>query len=301
MTFLRPLIFLLLFFSQILTAQESQFLETNGNLLHYRTFGTGEPLLIINGGPGMSSEGFVDLAKELSRDRQTIIYDQRGTGLSKMAKIDASTQNMELLVQDLEALRKHLGFEEWTILGHSFGGMLAYAYAAEHPERVKAMIQSSSGGMDLSILSEWDISSALSPTERDSLQYYRIKVASGDNTHATLLKRGEFLAAAYVVDRKHIPVIAERLTQVNHRINSLVWNDLRQKDFDKKEQMREFTKPVLVINGAEDIMGLKIPQDAHDLLPNSKLIILPNTRHYGWLDSEEKYFNTIRVFLKAVE
>lgn len=300
MTFLKCIIFILLFLPQLFWAQKSQSIEVDGNTLHFRTFGTGEPLLIINGGPGMSSEGFEQLAKDLSKDRQTILYDQRGTGLSKMPKIDAASMSMDLLVEDLESLRKHLDLEEWTILGHSFGGMLAYAYAAKYPERVKAMIQSSSGGMDLSILSEWDLSSALTPTDRDSLQYYRVKIATGDNSRATLFKRGKFLASAYVFNREHIPAIAERLTHVNDQINSLIWSDLQQENFDTKAEMSTFKRPVLIINGAEDIMGLDIPQAAQDLLRNSKLIILPHTRHYGWLDAREEYFQAIANFLNNV-
>lgn len=298
MTFLRFLIFSVLFLPQVFWAQESHFMVADGNTLHFRIFGTGEPLLIINGGPGMSSNGFENLAKDLAKDRQTILYDQRGTGLSKMAKIDAASMTMDLLVEDLESLRKHLKLEKWTILGHSFGGMLAYAYAAKHPDRVKAMIQSSSGGMDLKILSDLDLSTALTPIERDSLQYYRIKIATGDNTHATLLKRGEFLAAAYVFKREHIPEIAERLAGVNSLISSLIWNDLQQRNFDTKVHMKDFSSPVLILNGAEDIVGLEIPKTAHDVLPNSEMIIFPQTRHYGWLDAKAEYFNAISDFLE---
>ncbi|MGB7785912.1 MAG: alpha/beta fold hydrolase [Salinimicrobium sp.] len=294
---MRPLLLLLLMLPQLLQAQKSEFFEAHGNVLHYRTFGTGEPLLIINGGPGMSSEGFADLARQLAKDRQTIIYDQRGTGLSKMTKIDASTMSMEFLVQDLESLRKHLGLEEWTILGHSFGGMLAYAYAAKHPERVKIMIQSSSGGMDLSLLSQLNLSAALTPMEQDSLQFYREKIRNGETSEENVLKRAKFLAPAYVYDRKHIPIVAERLTQGNSLINSLIWEDLQQNHFDVKSQMSTFKKPVLIIHGKEDVVGLEIPKKAHQILPNSKLVILPKTRHYGWLDAKEKYFEAVSEFL----
>ena len=301
MTFLKALLVIVFLLPQLLPAQQSQFFEADGNVLHYRIFGTGEPLLIINGGPGMSSEGFVDLAKELSKEQQTIIYDQRGTGLSKMAKIDASSMSMDLLVEDLESLRQHLGIEKWTILGHSFGGMLAYAYAAQHPHRVKAMIQSSSGGMDLSLLSQVNIASALTAMERDSLQFYQQKIRNGDTSHATLLKRGKFLAPAYVNNRSFIPIVAERLTQGNNHINNLLWDDLRENDFDTKPEMQHFQKPVLILHGAIDVVGLEIPSKAHRLLPHSELVILPNTKHYGWLDAKEAYFKAISIFLKQLE
>ena len=300
MTFLRPIIFLMLLLPQLMPAQESQFMEADGNQLHYRIFGTGEPLLIINGGPGMSSEGFVPLAKELSASNRVILYDQRGTGSSKMAKIEASSMKVDLLVKDLELLREHLEFEEWIILGHSFGGMLAYAYAAQYPERVKAMIQSSSGGMDLSLLSQFDITAALTEAERDSLHFYSIKIAGGDTSRATQLKRAEFLAPAYVYDKKHIPVIAERLTQGNSTINSLLWEDMRQSNFDTKSLLQNFSKPVLILHGNNDVIDPELSKEAHQLLPKSRLVILPNTRHYGWLDAKDLYFSAISEFLNGL-
>ncbi|MCY2687326.1 alpha/beta fold hydrolase [Salinimicrobium sp. TH3] len=300
MTFLRPIIFFSLLLPQLSWAQESQFMEADGNLLHYRIFGTGSPLLIINGGPGMSSEGFIPLAKELSANNKVILYDQRGTGHSKMAKIDASSMNIDLLVNDLELLRKHLELEEWIILGHSFGGMLAYAYAAKFPERVKAMIQSSSGGMDLTLFSQFDITAALTATERDSLRFYSEKIASGDTTRATQLKRAEFLAHAYVYNKKHIPVIAKRLTQGNRTINSLLWNDMRQRNFDAKSGLQNFQKPVLILHGENDVVNPELSHQAHQLLPGSRLVLLPNTGHYGWLDAKELYFSAISKFLSGL-
>src|SRR5678810_1381276 len=88
-------------------AQKDGFAESNGVKIYYRTFGTGTPILIINGGPGLNSDGFVDLAKTLSAQNQTIVYDQRGTGKSVM-QIDASSITMELMIDDIENLRKEL-------------------------------------------------------------------------------------------------------------------------------------------------------------------------------------------------
>lgn len=61
-------------------AQQEEIIHTKDSKLYYRVYGKGKPMLIINGGPGMNSDGFVNLAKQLSKDCQTIVYDQRGTG-----------------------------------------------------------------------------------------------------------------------------------------------------------------------------------------------------------------------------
>lgn len=276
---------------------QSNIIEGEGFKIHYQMFGSGDPLLIINGGPGMSSEGFIPLAQELAKNNQTIIYDQRGTGLSTVETIDSSTISIDLMINDIEALRKHLQIDEWTVMGHSFGGMLSYYYATKHPERVTAMIQSSSGGMDLSLLESLNISAALTEMERDSLAFYNAKISGGDNSYQTLLKRGQFLAPAYLYDKKHVPVVAERLTQGNSQVNGIVWQDLQRIGYDTKDDLRKFTKPVLIIHGAQDIVGSEIPETAHEILPLSRLVILEKCRHYGWLDRKEAYFSVIESFL----
>ncbi len=70
--------------------------------------------------------------------------------------------------------------------------------------------------------------------------------------------------------------------------------------FNTKSSMKHFNKPVLIIHGADDIVGLSIPQEAHEILPNSKLVILDRCKHYGWLDREAEYFKAINDFLATV-
>lgn len=298
----RGILLIILVFQNFLNySQESKFIELPGSKIHYQTFGQGNPILILNGGPGMSSEGFIPLAKELSKNHQTILYDQRGTGQSKLEKIDSSTLTMDLMVEDIETLRKHLKIENWVVMGHSFGGMLAYYYASKYPERVKGMIQSSSGGMDLSLLSSLNLTDRLSRKERDSLNFYDQKIAGGDTTYQTRLKRGQFLAPAYLYNKKYAPIIAERLTQGNNQINNLVWANLRAIPFDVKDKMKTFKKPVLILHGSDDIVNRDVAKTAHKILPNSKLVILENSSHYGWLEQKENYFSEIENFLRTLE
>ena len=89
---------LLMLFTSLLTAQKEGLIKGEDGQLHYKIFGEGIPLLIINGGPGFSSEGFIPLAKELSQQYQVILYDQRGTGKSTLPEISTSSITMDLMV-----------------------------------------------------------------------------------------------------------------------------------------------------------------------------------------------------------
>jgi len=292
------LLFLLQYFVSF--SQVGKMIILPNSKIHYETFGEGSPILIINGGPGMSSEGFIPLAKVLSNNNQTIIYDQRGTGLSTMDTVNENTITMDLMLEDIETLRKHLKIETWVVLGHSFGGMLAYYYTTKYPERVKAMIQSSSGGMDLSLLNSLNLTNRLSSTERDSLNFHNAKIAQGDTSYRTRLGRGRFLAPAYLYNKKYVPIIAKRLTQGNSTINNLVWDNLRKIDYDVKKELKFFKKPVLLLHGSDDIVDRKVAETADNILVGSKLIILQNTSHYGWLEQPEQYFGEIEKFLNAL-
>ena len=71
----------------------------------------------------------------------------------------------------------------------------------------------------------------------------------GDTSHYARLEGGQRLAPAYVVDKKYLPVIAERLTQGNSTINRLIWSDLQKINFDCSEKLKAFNRPVLIIQG----------------------------------------------------
>jgi proline iminopeptidase len=267
---------------------------------YYKIFGSGIPMLIINGGPGMNSNGFEPMAKILAKKNQTIVYDQRGTGKSPLKDLNSKTITIKIMADDIESLRKHLKIKKWIVLGHSFGGMLASYYATVYPNSINKLILSSSGGIDLSLLNGPNlITSHLSKIEQDSLQYWNDKIDKGDTSHASRLGRGRALAPAYVYDRKFIPIIAERLTQGNSTINTLVWNDFRKIKFDCKNKLKSFKQPVLIIQGKQDIISKEIAETAHKAFTNSKVILLDNCKHYGWLDAEEKYFSEIESFLKS--
>jgi len=267
---------------------------------YYKILGKGEPLLIINGGPGMNSNGFEGMAKILAETQQTIIYDQRGTGKSELKEINAKTISMKIMADDIEALRKHLKIKKWNILGHSFGGMLASYYATIYPNSINKLVLSSSGGIDLSLLKGPNlIEQNLSKVEKDSMNYWDDKIEKGDTSYTARLGRGRAMAPAYVYDQKYVPVIAERLTQGNSTINGLLWNDMQKMNFDCTAKLKTFKNPVLIIQGKEDVISNEIGELAQKTLPNSKLILLENCRHYGWLDAKEKYFGEINSFLKS--
>lgn len=115
----------------------------NGVKLWYRVAGRGPegtpPVVFLHGGPGQGSVHFAMLAGAAMERRLRMVYlDQRGSGLSERPENRA--YSMELLVEDVEGLRKTLGVPKIALIGHSFGGTLALEYAAKYPEHVAALV-----------------------------------------------------------------------------------------------------------------------------------------------------------------
>lgn len=267
----------------------------------YRIFGKGKPILIINGGPGMNSDGFAYIAEEIAKmGYQTIIYDQRGTGKTYMDSLNNQTITMDLMIEDMENLRKKLKISTWTLFGHSFGGLLATHYAAKYPQPIEKIIFSSSGGVNLKFLSyiQERLNSNLTENQRDSLSFYQNLINNGDQSTLTRINRARFLANAYVYDKSNVAIIAERLTQGNARVNGLVFQDLQKIKYDYTNKFNDFKKQVLVIHGKNDIISTATAEETHKTFPNSKLVLLANCAHYGWLDSKEKYLYELKKFLE---
>ncbi len=280
-------------------AQSEETIEYKDGKLHYSTYGAGDPVLIINGGPGISSDGFGELAQLLSEDNRTITYDQRGTGNSKILSNNDADYTIDLMVEDIEVLRKHLGYENWIVLGHSFGGMLAYAYAAKYPERVRAMIQSHSGGMDLRLRDYPNLQDRLSRSQRDELNQLVMKISFGDTLRETRYQRAKLMAIAYLNDSTRTSEVAERLMNTDRVINSQVWANMNLINFDVSEEMKKFNKPVLILNGVDEIVHKDIAIYADSIFQDSKLILMADCGHYGWLEKPEIYLKEVKEFLKS--
>jgi proline iminopeptidase len=100
--------------------------------------GKGTALVLLHGGPGATHHDFHPSFSRAAGFAQVIYYDQRGCGLSDYAP--GKGYCMDQAVDDLDRLRRAIGVDQWVVLGHSYGGLLAQCYAMKHPESIKGLV-----------------------------------------------------------------------------------------------------------------------------------------------------------------
>lgn len=107
--------------------------------LFYEVMGTGDPIIVVHGGPGLDHAYLRPGLDALATRNTVIYYDQRGTGRSTVELVESAV-NLGAFVDDIDALRQVLGYEQVTVLGHSFGVLIAIEYAARYPDHLRSLI-----------------------------------------------------------------------------------------------------------------------------------------------------------------
>ena len=267
-----------------------------GATLWYEVRGGGRnlPLVLLNGGPGVGHEYMLvsGVWDTLARRRSVVFYDQRGVGRSPaLAKGQSCTLADQ--IADLEALRAHLGFDRMDVLGHSWGGILAMAYAARHSDRVTHLIVCDSGAP------KWDDTKFLfkdlfpeGAARQDGLQFAELL---GDTAalHADFRQYQSMLACdpdkRATLREGPLPVFVES-------VNGAVIADLRR--YDLNPELSKFRFPTLVITGRFDAnVAPAVAWNIHRAIPGSEFTVFERSGHLPFFEEPGAFVERVERFL----
>lgn len=278
-----------------------KFRTGDGRELAYERSGTGPVLVVHPGGPGFSTTYLGDMAG--LGDRHTlVILSPRGTGASDRPA-DSGAYHLEDYVSDLEELREHLGLEQMLLLGYSHGGVVAQAYAAAHPGRVRRLVlavtlarfgpeqeAATKAGREKRSTEDWyPAAIAASAVDQDSATDEQVR----DNTMRAMpfyFARFGPAEAAYLDTFRTDPLNGDAQRAFGGEMPSL----------DLRGRLSKITAPTLVITGEDDfICG---PVCAHEIsaaIPGAREVIVPDAGHMVVFEQRKAFHDEIAAFLES--
>jgi len=249
----------------------------------------------VNGGPGLTHAYMLmnDMWQQVARTRLVVFYDPRGTGASKHLQPGAE-QTMDAQVADLEAVRAALGLDKFALLGDSYGGLVAMAYAAAHPEHVSKLVLSDSAAP------AWKLIVHLLPQAFPDIeeQNEAEEKKLGGNTDAAAraslrnhfrmifyspAKRDAYMAR--MGDLGYEPAVAEAVFKATENL-------------DLSSKLPGFHFPTLVITGRYDlnVAPLTAWNMAH-AIPGARIVFFEQSGHLPSYEEPEKYRAVLEEFL----
>jgi len=293
--------FLLLFVAAGSAHGEDGSFTRDGVVLHYRTAGSGAPVILLSGGPGFEVDYMLPVVDFLPASYQRVFLEQRGTGRSRVA-LTPETMTIREVVEDLEGLRVHLKQERLFLVGHSWGGMLAMAYAAAHPDRIDRMILIGPGGPTLEF-AQWfpdNIRMRLRPEDLEAERSWDDAEKRGVDADKAALEGIRAITPGYFFDREKGLAFAKQLTDgaVHVKVNLLLFEDMA-KHYDSRPGLQKLDRPVLIVQGHQDPVGDKTAEDIHAAIATSVLTYINKCGHFPWLEQPEVFRKAINEFLSA--
>ncbi|MBP7462158.1 MAG: alpha/beta hydrolase [Candidatus Delongbacteria bacterium] len=273
-------------------------INNQGLDVYYRIFGTGQPILIIGGGPGDDSERYLSLCELLSPVCQCILIDQRGTGKTLPATSDSTTISLKLTLSDFEALRSSLGFKQWGVLGFSYGGFLASLYADTEPNSISFLILMSSMGLNTDSEKYFgnNIESRLTAYDWELIRFWSDSTRRSQNPHHAQVECIRAMMPGYFYDRNKSLLVSQTIkdSDFNLTMGDWIWKDIAKQKADLTLHPARYHGPVFILHGRQDPLGESIPISLADYYSSSHMTIIEKCGHYAWIEQPEKILSVVR-------
>lgn len=257
--------------------------------------------LVLNGGPGLPSFDMRDSMEPLVvAGHRVISYDQLGTGLSDRPD-DPSLWTIERYCEEVEAVRKFFGLNDFFLLGHSWGGMLAIEYAVNHGDNLKGLILEGSCADALHFAQE----------------ARQLAMRLGDETITMMTRREtegsmdhpEYRAAMTLLEYRHVwrseapwPGLAHQKESWNRGIYEAIQgpNEFHftgnLRNWNRIEELKDVNCRALVLVGEHDHITPACSLRMHKALPNSQIVVFRNCGHVPRRDAAGTYHQIVLDF-----
>jgi proline iminopeptidase len=287
-----------------LIQETNGFVEVKGFRLFYRSFGTGDNVLLcLHGGPGAPHDYLLPLAKLCNDKTRVVLYDQTGVGRSEKPK-DLSILSMDYSAEEVEGVRRALNLEKINLFGNSFGGALALQYALKYQQNIKKLIISSGLASVPETVAEMNRLKTTLPVDVQGV--YAKYEAKWAFWHPEYAKAVDVFYHNFLC---RLPEWPDEVTRTLNEISIPVYFTLNGpneftiigtlKNWDITSRLPEIKVPTLITVGRYDEVTPKVAETIHKGIPGSRLVIFENSAHLAMWDEQESYLRTVKDFIDS--
>ena len=294
-------------------AMREGYVDANGVMIYYKIFGRGKPLVIVHGGPGASHDYFLPYLTPLARHYQLIFIDERGSGRSQTLE-DVSAYTVENMADDVEAVRQALGLGQVSLLGHSYGGVLAQAYALKYQKNLSSLILASTFSSTKALNEVFArMKEKMPPELRDRINRLESDGLYGHgrdyekNRYTT-----EYMTAAWGdgyfpylyrnrPDPNYDPIDNGKMSWVLYRE---MWGshgefivDGNLKSVEYTDRLATIKVPTLLLVGDHDECDPSMSKVMQSRIAGSKMVMLPESGHMTFVDQPGLFEKAVEDFL----
>jgi len=269
----------------------------------YEVLGGGDPIFVVHGGPGLDHTYLRPGLDALASHAKLVYWDQRGTGDSE-AVVDSATISWDAFLGDMDRLREMLGYDRVTVLGHSFGGLLALDYARRYPERTRSVILLNTTEPGSRWAGETRARLQAARTAADSVRMAELAASEGFGARnpATMSAyyRTAFRASMRNPDRvaELAMDLAPRTARNGPDVARLLGGSLGTVDWWSSLETLE--APLLVLHGRFDAIPESMARTLAETVPHGRYLTLEGG-HFPWLGDTPGMVAAISTFLTGLD
>lgn len=268
-------------------------------------------ILLVNGGPGATHEYFECFENFLPAEGIEIIYyDQLGCGNSENPK-DSSLFDLARYVDEVEQVRKalQLNKDNFYLLGHSWGGILAMEYALKYQENLKGVIISNmmSDAVEYGKYADEVLAKQMDPAILNEVRAMEAKKEYSNPKYMELLQSHFYTQHVLRLPLNEWPEPVNRsFAKMNQDLYVTMQGPSefgiagKLATWSVKNQLNQIKVPSLVVGAAHDTMDPNHMKWMAETLPNGTYLFCPNGSHMSMYDDQETYFKGLIRFMKGV-
>ena len=292
----KVIVFLIFIISSNLCTQEMKsFISLDGTQIFYEDIGKGETIVLLSGGPGLNSNYLKDLYTVLQNKYRCIILHQRGTGNSLLKEVNKETVNVSRYIEDINGLYDELGGKKLTLVGHSWGGMLSFSYAANQPEKIKKIILLNTGGITDKFFT-WFGSNLSMRLYPEDLALRKVQIEN-KRSSLTAIWPGYFYSREIALKTR--PALDYKFNN-QLGINPLASGDWAKRSEDRVQKLNSFEAPVFLIAGRQDPVGESVVYEVKDILPQTNYFFIEECGHFPWIEGDKQSKLFYKLFDKSM-